>query len=299
MTSAIGSQHVGFSKWLAGARPRTLPAAIAPVLVGTSLIHSDKRSINLLNGLAALLVSLLLQIAVNFSNDYSDGIRGTDKNRVGPMRLVASGLATAKHVKAAAYFCFFLASFCGLFLASRTSWWLIPSGLICIIAAWTYTGGAKPYGYSGFGEISVFIFFGVVATVGSYFVQSGKITWQSFLVSIPMGTLSCAILSINNLRDLPKDALVSKKTLAVRIGDKNARKMFVGLILLAYFASFMTAVITPWALATIIFFPMGVKISQNVISGAQGAALIPILGKVGKLQLLIAVALAIALLTQR
>ena len=205
MTSEVGSQPVGFNKWLAGARPRTLPAAIAPVLVGTSLIHSDKRSINLLNGLAALLVSLLLQIAVNFSNDYSDGIRGTDRNRVGPLRLVASGLATAKHVKAAAYLCFTLASICGLFLASRTSWWLILLGLICIIAAWTYTGGAKPYGYSGFGEISVFIFFGVVATVGSYFVQSGKITWQSFLVSIPMGSLSCAILAINNLRDLPKD----------------------------------------------------------------------------------------------
>jgi 1,4-dihydroxy-2-naphthoate octaprenyltransferase len=299
MTSAIGSQHVGFSKWLAGARPRTLPAAIAPVLVGTSLIHSEKRSINLLNGLAALLVSLLLQIAVNFSNDYSDGIRGTDKNRVGPMRLVASGLATAKHVKAAAYFCFFLASFCGLFLASRTSWWLIPSGLICIIAAWTYTGGAKPYGYSGFGEISVFIFFGVVATVGSYFVQSGRVTWQSFLLSVPMGTLSCAILCINNLRDLPKDAVVGKKTLAVRIGDKNARKMFVALIVLAHFASLLIFLITPWALVTILFLPMAVRISQNVMGGAQGAALIPILGKVGKLQLFIAVALAIALLTQR
>jgi len=299
MTSAVGSQPVGFSKWLAGARPRTLPAAVAPVLVGTSLIHSDKRPINLLNGLAALFVSLLLQIAVNFSNDYSDGIRGTDKNRVGPMRLVASGLATAKQVKAAAYLCFILASFCGLFLASRISWWLIALGLICIIAAWTYTGGAKPYGYSGFGEISVFIFFGVVATVGSYFIQSGKITWQSFLVSIPMGTLSCAILSINNLRDLPKDALVSKKTLAVRIGDRNARKMFVGLILLAHLASLISVLITPWALATIVFLPMAVKISRNVMGGAQGAALIPILGKVGKLQLFIAVTLAIALLAQR
>jgi 1,4-dihydroxy-2-naphthoate octaprenyltransferase len=299
MMSAVSSQPVGFSKWLAGARPRTLPAAIAPVLVGTSLIHSDKKTINSLNGLAALLVSLLLQIAVNFSNDYSDGIRGTDKHRVGPMRLVASGLATAKHVKAAAYLCFTLASICGLFLASRTTWWLIALGLTCIIAAWTYTGGAKPYGYSGFGEISVFIFFGLVATVGSYFVQSGKITWQSFLISIPMGTLSCAILSINNLRDLPKDALVDKKTLAVRMGDKNARKMFVGLIVLAHCASLLSAVITPWALVSIIFVPMSFKISKNVLSGAQGAALIPILGKVGKLQLMIALTLAIALLTKR
>ena len=296
MTSAISSQPTGFNKWLVGGRPRTLPAAIAPVLVGTSLIHNDKRPINLLNGLAALLVSLLLQIAVNFSNDYSDGIRGTDENRVGPVRLVASGLATAKQVKAAAYLCFVFASISGLFLAFRTSWWLIALGLICIIAAWTYTGGAKPYGYFGFGEVSVFIFFGVVATVGSYFVQSEKITWQSFLVAVPIGTLSCAILAVNNLRDLPKDALAHKKTLAVRIGDRNARKMFVGLILIAHFSAALSAFISPWSLATIVFLPISAKICRNVISGAQGTALIPILGKVGKLQLLIAATLAIALL---
>ncbi len=296
MTSAISSQPTGFNKWLVGGRPRTLPAAIAPVLVGTSLIHNDKRPINLLNGLAALLVSLLLQIAVNFSNDYSDGIRGTDENRVGPVRLVASGLATAKQVKAAAYLCFVFASISGLFLAFRTSWWLIALGLICIIAAWTYTGGAKPYGYFGFGEVSVFIFFGVVATVGSYFVQSEKITWQSFLVAVPIGTLSCAILAVNNLRDLPKDALAYKKTLAVRIGDRNARKMFVGLILIAHFSAALSAFISPWSLATIVFLPISAKICRNVINGAQGAALIPILGKVGKLQLLIAATLAIALL---
>lgn len=296
MTSDISSQPTGFSKWLAGARPRTIPAAIAPVLVGTSLIHNDKRPVNLLNGLAALLVSLLLQIAVNFSNDYSDGIRGTDENRVGPLRLVASGLATAKQVKTAAYLCFVLASISGLFLAYRTSWWLIALGFICIIAAWTYTGGARPYGYFGFGEISVFIFFGVIATVGSYFVQSEKITWRSFLVSIPIGALSCAILAVNNLRDLPKDALANKKTLAVRIGDKNARRMFVGLIVLAHLTALLAIFITPWSIATIIFLPISVKISQNVMNGAKGPTLIPVLGKVGKLQLMIAATLAIALL---
>ena len=296
MTSDISSQPTGFSKWLAGARPRTLPAAIAPVLVGTSLIHNDKRPVNLLNGLAALLVSLLLQIAVNFSNDYSDGIRGTDENRVGPLRLVASGLATAKQVKTAAYLCFVLASISGLFLAYRTSWWLIALGFICIIAAWTYTGGARPYGYFGFGEISVFIFFGVIATVGSYFVQSEKITWRSFLVSIPIGALSCAILAVNNLRDLPKDALANKKTLAVRIGDKNARRMFVGLIVLAHLTALLAIFITPWSIATIIFLPISVKISQNVMNDAKGPTLIPVLGKVGKLQLMIAATLAIALL---
>ena len=296
MTSDISSQPTGFSKWLAGARPRTIPAAIAPVLVGTSLIHNEKRPVNLLNGLAALLVSLLLQIAVNFSNDYSDGIRGTDENRVGPLRLVASGLATAKQVKTAAYLCFVLASISGLFLAYRTSWWLIALGFICIIAAWTYTGGARPYGYFGFGEISVFIFFGVIATVGSYFVQSEKITWRSFLVSIPIGALACAILAVNNLRDLPKDALANKKTLAVRIGDKNARRMFVGLIVLAHLTALLAIFITPWSIATIIFLPISVKISQNVMNGAKGPTLIPVLGKVGKLQLMIAATLAIALL---
>ena len=296
MTSDISSQPTGFSKWLAGARPRTIPAAIAPVLVGTSLIHNEKRPVNLLNGLAALLVSLLLQIAVNFSNDYSDGIRGTDENRVGPLRLVASGLATAKQVKTAAYLCFVLASISGLFLAYRTSWWLIALGFICIIAAWTYTGGARPYGYFGFGEISVFIFFGVIATVGSYFVQSEKITWRSFLVSIPIGALSCAILAVNNLRDLPKDALANKKTLAVRIGDKNARRMFVGLIVLAHLTALLAIFITPWSIATIIFLPISVKISQNVMNDAKGPTLIPVLGKVGKLQLMIAATLAIALL---
>lgn len=296
MTPDMSPQLFGFKKWIAGARPRTLPAAIAPVLVGTCLMHHDKRPINLLNAVASLMVSLLLQIAVNYSNDYSDGIRGADESRVGPVRLVASGLATATRVKTAAYVSFSLASVSGLFLSSRTSWWLIAIGVVCIVAAWTYTGGARPYGYIGFGEISVFIFFGVVATVGSYFVQSQKITWQSVLLSIPMGALSCAILSVNNLRDLPKDALVNKKTLAVRVGDKNARRMFVALIILAHLAAILSSLITPWSLLTIIFIPSSTKISRAVIQGSQGAALIPILGRVGKLQLSIAAVMAISLL---
>ncbi len=186
---------------------------------------------------------MLLQIAVNYSNDYSDGIRGTDNARVGPIRLVASGLATAKAVKQAAIICFTAASILGIILAARVSWWLILVGALSILAAWTYTGGQKPYGYLGFGEISVFLFFGLIATVGSYVVQSHRITWQSILISLPVGALSCAILAVNNLRDLPKDSLVGKKTLAVRLGDKRARQMFIGLLVVAHLAAISAAFI--------------------------------------------------------
>ncbi len=282
--------------WVAGARPRTLPAAISPVLVGTALIHQDNHSINFLNALLALLVSLLLQVAVNYSNDYSDGIRGTDDNRVGPVRLVASGLATAKAVKQAAVIAFLGAATFDVILALRTSWWLILVGAISILAAWTYTGGKRPYGYSGFGELSVFIFFGLVATVGSYVAQSHRISWQSVLVSLPVGALSCSLLAINNLRDLPKDSLVSKMTLAVRLGDKRARQMFISLLLFAHATAAIAAVITPWTLITLLFLPLSVGIIKGIRGGASGAALIPMLGQIGKLQLFLSIALALALL---
>ncbi len=282
--------------WIAGARPRTLPAAIAPVLVGTSLIRRDHHSINYLNAILALLVSLLLQIAVNYSNDYSDGIRGTDNNRVGPTRLVASGLATARAVKSAALICFALAALFGAILALRVSWWLLLVGSLSILAAWTYTGGARPYGYLGFGEISVFLFFGLVATMGSYFVQSDRISWQSFLVSLPVGALSCSLLAINNLRDLPNDSLVSKKTLAVRLGDKRARLAFIALLLGSHLAAVLVAFITPWSLITLLFFPITSQIIKEIQKGASGPELIPLLGKVGKLQLFLSTSLALALL---
>lgn len=282
--------------WVAGARPRTLPAAISPVLVGTALIRRDHHSINYLNAIMALLVSLLLQIAVNYSNDYSDGIRGTDDNRVGPVRLVASGLASARAVRRAAFICFAAAATLGIILSLRVSWWLVLVGAISILAAWTYTGGKKPYGYSGLGELSVFIFFGLVATVGSYVVQSHRVSWQSVLVSIPVGALSCSLLAINNLRDLPKDSLVSKRTLAVRLGDKKARQMFIGLLLLAHTAALFAAFITPWALITALFAPFTVKIVKGIRGGAQGRELIPMLGEIGRLQLLLSLTLAIALL---
>jgi len=285
--------------WILGARPRTLAAAIAPVLVGTALAFPNGINLNWLNALLALLVSLFLQIGVNYANDYSDGIRGSDEIRVGPTRLVASGLKSAKSVKQAAFFLFFLAAVAGLFLALRTSRWLILVGVIAILAAWNYTGGAKPYGYQGFGEISVFLFFGVVATSGSYFAQSQRITWQSLLISIPMGTLACAILAINNLRDLPKDALVGKRTLAVRIGDSSARAMITALIATAIFAGLLAVSISPWVFSTLLIVPLAIRISIEINQGAVGSGLIPLLGKTGKLQLFFALLMTFALFMAR
>jgi 1,4-dihydroxy-2-naphthoate octaprenyltransferase len=282
--------------WIAGARPRTLPAAIAPVLIGTALINSDGQKLNWLNAFLALGVGLLLQIAVNYSNDYSDGIRGTDEVRVGPVRLVASGLKTASQVKRAAFISYFLAALCGLILSLRTSPVLILVGAIAIIAGWKYTGGKNPYGYSGFGEFSVFIFFGLVATMGSYFAQSQKITWQSLLLAIPMGALSCSILGLNNLRDRPKDELVGKKTLAVRLGDAGARRFLIALLLLAFATSVAAVTVSPWALIVLVTIPFYFILIKGISDGLTGSALIPLLGKTGELQLLTALLITFALI---
>jgi 1,4-dihydroxy-2-naphthoate octaprenyltransferase len=282
--------------WVAGARPRTLPAAIAPVLIGTSLISVDGREINWVNALLALSVGLLLQIAVNYSNDYSDGIRGTDEQRVGPVRLVASGLKSAGAVKNAAIASYFLAALCGLLLSLKTSPLLILVGAIAIVAGWKYTGGKNPYGYSGFGEISVFIFFGLVATMGSYFAQSRELTWRALLLSIPMGALSCTILGLNNLRDRPKDEAVGKKTLAVRLGDARARKFLMTLLVLAFATAIGAAVISPWALIVLITAPLYARLIKGISGGTSGPGLVPLLGKAGELQLLTALLMTFALM---
>ena len=273
-----------------GARPRTLPAAIAPVLVATTLAGSNADFT--MAGLA-LVVSLALQVGVNYANDYSDGIKGTDDNRVGPTRLVASGLASAKSVKQAAFISFAVAAAVGSVLAYSTSLWLVAVGAAAIFAAWTYTGSKRPYGYLGLGEISVFLFFGLVATMGSYYVQTQEITWQSFIVAIPMGCLACAILAINNLRDRAQDELVGKRTLAVRLGDSRARKLFIALLLLAHISAL--AVPGENTLITLVLVPQTFMIANQVRSGATGPALIPLLGKTGELQLFFALLLALAL----
>ena len=279
------------NKWILGARPRTLPAAIAPVLVATALAGDDYQSSR---AALALLVSLSLQVGVNFANDYSDGIRGTDADRVGPTRLTASGLASPSAVKRAAYISFLIGAFAGLILAAQTSWWLILIGGVAILAAWGYTGGQNPYGYSGFGEISVFIFFGLVATMGTFYVQTDSVTFQSALASIPIGALACAILAVNNIRDREKDFLVGKRTLAVRLGDRNARYFFVFLIISAHTAAITTTF--PWGALTLLAAPISLSISRKVLKGAQGEELIPLLGATGKLQLLFATVFSIALI---
>jgi 1,4-dihydroxy-2-naphthoate octaprenyltransferase len=230
---------------------------------------------------------------VNFANDYSDGVKGTDADRVGPTRLVASGMATASAVKVAALVSFAIASIAGAWLALLTSPWLILIGVVSIAAAWGYTGGKNPYGYKGLGDLSVFLFFGVVATMGTYYAQTEQITLLSFIVSIPMGALSCAILAINNLRDRPKDALVGKLTVAVRIGDRNARLMYVALLALAHLAAIATLI--PTALLTVLALPMSISISRQVLSGISGKELIPVLGRTGKLQMVFSILLAIGL----
>jgi 1,4-dihydroxy-2-naphthoate octaprenyltransferase len=238
-------------------------------------------------------VSLSLQIAVNFANDYSDGVRGTDENRVGPTRLVAGGLAPAGAVKRAAQICFLVAAIAGGVLAAQTSYWLLVVGVIAIAAAWFYTGGSNPYGYLGFGEISVFIFFGLVATMGTYYVQSEQVTLLSFIAAIPMGALSCAILMINNLRDRAQDELVGKRTLAVRIGDRAGKRVFILLILLAHLAALAT--LTPFAVFTLLIAPLSFDLARSVGLVTEREAFIPLLGKAGRLQLVFAVGLSAAL----
>ncbi len=279
------------NKWILGARIKTLPAAIAPVIVGTSLADQIK----VINALLALIVSLSLQIAVNYANDFSDGVRGTDSNRIGPTRLVASELATASSVKNASFISFFIAIIAGTVLALNTSVWLIAVGFISILAAWGYTGGKKPYGYLGFGELAVFIFFGIVATVGSYYVQVEQISSSALLLSIPMGSLSCAILVINNLRDLNQDKLVSKRTMAVKLGDANTRIFYLLLLVIAQISAAAVASINNYALLTLLWLPLTYSAANQVLKGASGKELITILGKTSRLQFLLALTLAISL----
>lgn len=281
------------NKWIQGARPRTLPAAIAPVVIASALAGPD---FNWFRALLALKVGVWLQIGVNFANDYSDGVKGTDENRIGPIRLVASGLASAKAVKNAAFLSFLIASIAGLWLSLLTSPILILVGVLAIAAAWGYTGGKNPYGYNGFGEVSVFTFFGLVATIGTYYVQTEEITLLSFIVAIPMGTLACAILAVNNIRDRAQDELVGKQTLAVRLGDVTARRVYVSFLVIAHLAAIATLI--PTALLTLLAVPMSYSISKSVLSGISGKDLIPTLGRTGKLQLVFAILFALGIAIQ-
>jgi 1,4-dihydroxy-2-naphthoate octaprenyltransferase len=269
-------------KWIAGARLPTLPAAIVPVLVGTAAAgmpyHLDR-------ALLAGVVALALQVGVNFANDYSDGIRGTDKNRTGPMRLVASGLATPAAVLRAAVIAFAIAAVAGIALSLQVDAWLIAVGFSAIAAAWFYTGGPKPYGYNGLGEVFVFIFFGLVGTLGSTYVQHGSFTVVSALASLAVGSLTTALLVVNNLRDIPGDEATGKRTLAVKMGDGATRRLYLALLAAAALATLAVVVLHPWALVAFIAAAAAIRPVQIIRSGATGRALVPVLVDTGRLEL--------------
>jgi 1,4-dihydroxy-2-naphthoate polyprenyltransferase len=285
----------GPKKWILGARPRTLPAAVVPVAVGGACA-SGLDSAAWWRLALALVVSIALQVGVNYANDYSDGVRGTDEDRVGPMRLVGSGVASPSSVKMAAFVSFGVAAVAGLVLALVTTLWLLIVGVAAIVSAWTYTGGPKPYGYAGLGEVFVFVFFGVVATVGSQFVVAEMITATSWIASIAVGAYACALLVINNLRDIPGDTAAGKRTLAVKIGDGATRKFFALLVLVAVAAVLATATTAgPFAMLGLVGV-FTLKPSLDAIAkGAKGQALIPVLGAVGKSQMMFGVTYTVGL----
>lgn len=282
------------AQWVEGARPRTLPAAVAPVAVGTGVAASADAA-HLSRAALALLVALALQVGVNYANDYSDGIRGTDTARVGPFRLVGSGAAAPAAVRTAAFVALGVAALTGLVLVVMSSWWLLIVGVLCLGAAWTYTGGARPYGYRGLGEVSVFVFFGLVAVVGTAFVQSGQITVLAILAAIPVGMLACALLVVNNLRDIPTDTASGKRTLAVALGASRTRIMAAGLLVAPFASPAVLAWRRPWTLLVLLAVPLVLAPLRRVLGGATGRELIPALRDTGRVQLGYGLLLAISL----
>jgi len=281
-------------EWLAGTRPRTLPAAVVPVLIGSGVaLGYDEFS--WWRALLALVVALALQVGVNFANDYSDGVRGSDERRVGPVRLVAAGLAPPRHVLYAAFGCFFAAGVAGLALAAVTSWWLVAVGAACIAAAWFYTGGPRPYGYHGLGEVFVFACFGVVAVAGTAYVQMKTLSWLGLAASVPAGLLACALLMVNNLRDIGSDTLAGKRTLAVMLGDARSRVAYVLTLLAPFGVAALLAFVRPLTLLTALALPLARMPVRSVRAGASGAALIRALGQTGRLQLAFGIAFTIGL----
>jgi len=281
--------------WVEGARPRTLPAAVSPVLAGTGVAVGEQGFI-WWKALLALGVSLALQVGVNYANDYSDGVRGTDAQRVGPLRLVGSGSVPAGRVKAAALGFLGLGGLLGFVLAATTSWWLLTIGALALIAAWTYTGGPNPYGYRALGEVSVFLFFGLVAVLGTAFVQTESISPAAVAAAIGVGSLACAILVANNLRDIPTDRASGKRTLAVLLGDAGSRRFYSALVVAAAGAAIWCAgTSTWWALLAFASAPLAWRAVRRVHSGATGRDLIAVLRDSGSLELVYAVGLTVGL----
>lgn len=285
-------------QWIQGARPVTLPAAVSPVLLGTAIAYYEGE-LNLLIAFLALVVALALQVGVNYANDYSDGIRGTDDQRIGPVRLVGQGLAPANQVKQAAFISFGVAAIAGLVMMVLSGLWiLLPIGLVAIWAAWFYTGGKHPYGYYGFGEVFVFIFFGPVAVMGTTSAQTGSYSWVSLLAGISCGAFSAAILVANNLRDIPTDTQSGKRTLAVRLGDKRTRELYKALIAIAFFMPVITSFqeSAPLYSYVSLFAILSARYPLHLIqTGKTGAELIPVLVFTGRLLLIFSVISSIAI----
>jgi len=272
------------NRWIVGTRPRTLPAALVPVALGAATTVGEGGA-TWWRMAPAGIVSLALQVGVNFANDYSDGVRGTDERRVGPTRLVASGLASARSVKRAAMAAFGVAAVVGFVLAAVTTWWLIAVGAAAILAGWFYTGGPRPYGYIGLGEVFVFTFFGLVATVGTTYVILERVPASSWTLGSGAGFLACALLVTNNLRDIPGDSEVGKRTLAVRLGDRRTRLLFVGFLVATFVSIAVTGALSSGAFVGLLALPIARRPVNAVRSGASGRDLIAVLGDTGRLQL--------------
>lgn len=311
MTTAPAAIPGPVGRWVLGARPRTLAAAAVPVVVGTAVgwwLRSGGEwgtrpvgspgAVIWWRAACALVVAVALQVGTNYANDYSDGVRGTDRGRVGPLRLVASGAARPSAVRMAAFVSFALAGAAGLALAAATTWWLLPIGAACVAAGWLYTGGPRPYGYLGLGEVFVFIFFGVVATVGSAYVQVGHAGHLDlWWASVPVGLLATALLEANNLRDVAGDTVAGKKTLAVRVGPLRARWLYVGVLVATGAGIAAVAAARPWALIALVpLVVLGVGPALAVLDGAQGRGLLPVLGGTGRLQVAVGAMLALGIL---
>jgi 1,4-dihydroxy-2-naphthoate octaprenyltransferase len=283
------------SQWVEGARPRTLPAAVAPVLVGTGAAFALDRA-NSANALLALLVSLALQIGVNYANDYSDGVRGTDQERVGPVRLVGQGLANPENVKIAAVLSFAGAALFGLALVALSgAFVMLLVGAASIAAAWYYTGGKRPYGYSGLGEVFVFVFFGLVATLGTTYTQALSVSPASLAGAVGVGAISSAILVANNLRDIPTDQTHGKRTLAVRLGESRTRGLYAALLAVALVCVLVAGLIHVTALIALLSFVLAFPLVGRVLRGAVGRDLVPVLSGTGRFELVYAALLAIGL----
>ena len=285
------------AQWIEGARPRTLPNAVAPVIAGTGAAAWLDGAV-WWKALLALVVALALIVGVNYANDYSDGIRGTDDVRAGPLRLVGSKVASPRAVLAAAVVSLAVGAVAGLTLAVLSSHWLIAVGVACIAGAWLYTGGSRPYGYRGFGEIAVFVFFGLVAVLGTQYTQALTVDWVGLLCAVVMGCLSSAVLVANNLRDIPTDTTSGKITLAVRLGDARTRRLYVALLAVAGVLTLALAMATPWCLVGLVASPLAIRAARPVTSGGAGPQLIPVLRDTGLTMLVwsavVAVALALA-----